>query len=129
MAKEYQYNWHHIGSQKPNDQSVSFDKALETDVIFADLRDGRTYKILTIKPGPKECGSFRHVPKEVIHTTDGAPLDGAQLAQLRKRCAFEGGDDPWPYLILEAAEGSQGPPVERNRIAPERYGRIARNER
>ena len=107
MAKEYQYNWYHTGSQKPNVDSVSFNKALETDVIFADLRDGRTYKVLTIRPGPKECGSFRHVPKEDIHTTDGAPLDGAQLAQLRERCAFEGGDDPRPYLILGEAMGQR----------------------
>ncbi len=66
--------------------------------VFADLRNGRTYNVLTISK-VKEPSPFKYVPKEVMQTSDAKPLAEEELATLRN--VHKADEDPdWPYLIL-----------------------------
>jgi hypothetical protein len=99
MARVNDYAWKHNGPvPSTGDTSVRFAKPLEKGTVFADLRNGRTYTVLTISK-VKEPGYFKDVPKEMMHTLDAKPLGEEELATLRD--VHKADQDPdWPYLIL-----------------------------
>lgn len=99
-VKFFDYVWKHNGPRPVDATSVRFgDKPLEKDALFADLRNGRRFRVFAVSKGPEEPGTFKHVPKDVVHTFDAESLSEEGLAQLRKRCKFED-DDEWKYVIL-----------------------------
>lgn len=98
--KVFDYIWKHNGPQPVDETSVRFrEKALEKDVVFADLLNGRTFRVFAVSEGTKEPGTFKHVPKDIVYTFDAKSLSEEDLTQLRTRCKFEDGDD-WRYVIL-----------------------------
>jgi hypothetical protein len=100
MVKFFDYIWKHDGPLLVKERSVRFEmKPLEKDAVFADLRDGRAFRVSAVSKGTKKLGTFRQVPKDIVHTFDAKPLSDEELAQLRTRCKFDE-DDEWKYLIL-----------------------------
>jgi hypothetical protein len=99
-VKVFDYIWKHDGPLSVDETSVRFrTKPLEKDVVFADLRNGRTFRVFAVSEGTKEPGTFKHVPKDIVHTFDAKPLSEEELTELRTRCKFDDGDD-WKYVIL-----------------------------
>jgi hypothetical protein len=97
MAKVYDYVWKHNGPST-DATSVRFTKPLKEGSMFADLRNGRTYSVLSISE-VKTPSPFKHVPKETVYTSDAKPLAQDELATLRD--VHKADEDPsWPYLIL-----------------------------
>jgi hypothetical protein len=98
-VKFFDYVWRHNGPLPVDATSVRFrDKPLEKDALFAGLRNGRTFKVFAVSKGTEELGSFKHVPKDIVHTFDVKSLAEEELTQLRARCKFD--DDEWKYVIL-----------------------------
>ncbi len=98
-AKVFDYVWKHNGPLPVDATSVRFrDKPLEKDAVFADLRNGRTFKVFAVSKGTEPI-TFKHVPKDIVHTFDAKSLSEQEVAQLRIRCKFEDGDE-WKYVIL-----------------------------
>jgi hypothetical protein len=100
MTQGNDYVWKHNGPlpNADNATSVRFTKPLKEGRMFADLRNGRTYNVLAISK-VKEPGYFKHVPNEMMHTSDAKPLADGELATLRN--LHKADEDPdWPYLIL-----------------------------
>jgi hypothetical protein len=99
-VKFFDYAWKHNGPLPVDETSVRFrDKPLEKDVVFADLRNGREFKVFAVSKGTEELGTFKHAPKDVVHTFDAKTLSDDELIQLRTRCKFEDGDE-WKYVIV-----------------------------
>jgi hypothetical protein len=99
-VKFFDYVWRHNGPRPVDATSVRFrDKPLERDVLFADLRNGRAFKVFAVSKGAEEPDRAKHVPKDVVHTFDGKSLSEEELSKLRTRCKFEN-DDEWNYVIL-----------------------------
>lgn len=99
-VKVFDYVWKHNGPLPVDATSVRFrDKPLEKDALFADLRNGRTFKVSAVSKGPEEPGTFKHIPKDVVHTFDAKSLSEEELTQMRTRCKFEDGDE-WNYVIV-----------------------------
>jgi hypothetical protein len=99
-VKVFDYVWKHNGPLPVDATSVRFrDTPLEKDVVFGDLRNGRTFKVYGVSKGTTEPGTFKHVPKDVVHTFDAKPLSEEELTQVRMRCKFDDRDE-WKYLIL-----------------------------
>ena len=100
LAKCFDYIWKHNGPLPVDETSVRFrTKLLEKDVVLADLRNGRAFRVFAVSKGTKEPGTFKQVPKDIVHTFDAKPLSEEELTQLRTRCKFEDGEE-WNYLIL-----------------------------
>jgi hypothetical protein len=100
LAKEFDYIWKHDGPLPVVETSVRFKgKPLQKDGVFADLRNGRAFRVSAVSKGTEEPGTFRHVPKDVVHTFDEKPLSEEKLTQLRMQCEFDDRDE-WKYLIL-----------------------------
>ncbi len=98
--KFFDYIWKHNGPLTVDETSVRFrERPLEKDVVFIDLRNGRAFKVFAVSKGIEEPGTFKHVPKDVVHTFDAKSLSEAELTQSRTRCKFEDGDE-WKYVIL-----------------------------
>jgi len=99
MASVNDYVWKHNGTPSgTNETSVRFMKPLKEGSMFADLRNGRTYKVGAISK-VKEPGYSKDVPKEMMHTSDAKPIPEEQLTTLRDAHKYD--EDPdWPYLIL-----------------------------
>lgn len=98
MAKLYEYVWKHNGPSTTDMASIRFTKPLKQGIMFADLRNGRTYNVLAIST-VKEPGPFKHVPNETVHTADVKSLAEEELATLRD--VHKADEDPdWPFLIL-----------------------------
>jgi hypothetical protein len=98
-VKFFDYVWKHNGPLPVDATSVRFrDKALEKEAVFADLRNGRSFKVFAVSKGTEELGTFKHVPKDIVHTFDAKSLSEEELMQLRTRCKFEDGDE-WRYVI------------------------------
>jgi len=99
-VKFFDYVWRHNGPLPVDATSVRFrDKPLEKDIVFADLRNGRAFRVVAVSKGTEEPGTFKHVPKDVVHTFDAKSLSEGELTRLRTRCKF-GDDDEWRYVIL-----------------------------
>lgn len=99
-VKFFDYVWKHNGSVPVSETSVRFrDKPLKKDAVFADLRNGRTFKVVAVSEEIKEPGALKHVPTDIVHTFDAESLSEKDLTQLRTRCKFEDGDE-WNYVIL-----------------------------
>ncbi len=99
-VKFFDYVWRHNGPLPVDATSVRFrDKPLEKDIVFVDLRNGRAFKVVAVSKGAEEPGTFKHVPKDVVHTFDAKSLSEEELTRLRTRCKFED-DDEWRYVIL-----------------------------
>jgi hypothetical protein len=99
-VKFFDYAWEHNGPLPVDETSVCFRAVpLKKDVVFADLRNGRAFKVFAVSKGSEVPGTFRHVPKDIAHTFDTKPLPEDELTQLRTRCKFDE-DDGWNYLIL-----------------------------
>ena len=98
-VKVFDYVWKHNGPLPVDATSVRFrDKSLERGVVFADLRNGRTFKVFDVSKGTEELGTFKHVPKDIVHTFDEKSISEEELTQLRVRCKFVDGDE-WRYVI------------------------------
>jgi len=99
MATDYDYAWKHNGTHSNTDNatSVRFTKPLKKGSRFADLRNGRTYNVLAISEA--KVPGFKHVPKEMVQTSDAKPIPEEQLAALRNSHKYQE-DLDWPYLIL-----------------------------
>jgi hypothetical protein len=96
----FDYVSKHKGPLPVDETSVRFRaKPLEKDVVFADLRNGRAFKVYAVSKGTEEPGSFKHVPEDIVHTFDAKSLSEGELTQLRTRCKFEDGDE-WKYASL-----------------------------
>lgn len=99
-VKVFDYVWKHNGPLSVGETSVRFrEKPLEKDVVFTDLRNGRAFKVFAVSKGSQELGTFKHVPKDVVHTFDAKSLSEEELTQLRTRCKFDERDG-WNYLIV-----------------------------
>lgn len=100
-VKFFDYVWKHNGPRPVDATSLRFrGKPLEKDVLFTDLRNGRTFKVLAVSKGTQGPGTFKHVPKDSAHTFDAKSLSEEELTQLRTRCKFEDDDEEWKYVIL-----------------------------
>ena len=81
--------------------SVRFkDKPLEKDIVFADLRNGRAFKVVAVSEGTEEPWQpLSTFPRMLCIRSMRKSLSEEELTQLQTRCKFED-DDEWNYVIL-----------------------------
>jgi|SRR5271169_1146317 len=88
MKAAHQYTWKNDITFCSN-QEVRFPIALQKDMTFVDLLNGKTYKVLSVQKAKENDRDNLQMPEDVVQTLSAGSLSVEELATLRAKYKFQ----------------------------------------